>query len=69
MARQACFVRRPGLSKFMPAIMPALFATWGAKHDQIEFHVCTLCGYTAKKQEADNCPACNFVWDRFERIR
>jgi rubrerythrin len=41
----------------------------GWTNDQIEFHVCTLCGYTAKKQEADNCPACNFVWDRFERIR
>lgn len=37
--------------------------------DQLEFYVCTLCGYTAKAQEADNCPACNFVWDRFERIR
>jgi len=30
--------------------------------------VCTLCGYTAKTQEADNCPACNFVWDRFEVV-
>jgi rubrerythrin len=37
--------------------------------DQLDFFVCTLCGYTAKTQEADNCPACNFVWDRFERIR
>jgi rubrerythrin len=41
----------------------------GWTQDQLEFHVCTLCGYTAKTQEADNCPACNFVWDRFERIR
>jgi rubrerythrin len=40
----------------------------GWTQDQLEFHVCTLCGYTAKVQEADNCPACNFVWDRFERI-
>jgi rubrerythrin len=39
---------------------------WTESH--LEFHVCTLCGYTAEKQEADNCPACNFVWDRFERI-
>ena len=41
----------------------------GWTQDQIDFYVCTLCGYTAKIQEADNCPACNFVWDRFERIR
>jgi len=37
--------------------------------DQLDFYVCTLCGYTAKTQEADNCPACNFVWERFEVIR
>jgi len=36
--------------------------------EQLNFYVCTLCGYTAKTQEADNCPACNFVWDRFEVV-
>ncbi len=41
----------------------------GWTRNQLDFFVCTLCGYTAKTQEADNCPACNFVWDRFERIR
>jgi rubrerythrin len=37
--------------------------------DELDFYVCTLCGYTARTPEADNCPACNFVWDRFEVIR
>ena len=32
-------------------------------------YVCTVCGYTAKTQEADNCPVCNFSWDRFEVLR
>jgi rubrerythrin len=32
-------------------------------------YVCTVCGYTAKTQEADNCPVCNFLWERFEVIR
>jgi rubrerythrin len=41
----------------------------GWTQDQLDFYVCTLCGYTAKTQESDNCPACNFVWDRFEVIR
>lgn len=41
----------------------------GWTRDQLDFYVCTLCGYTARTQEADNCPACNFVWDRFEVIR
>lgn len=41
----------------------------GWTKDQVDFYVCTLCGYTAKTKEADNCPACNFVWDRFEVIR
>jgi rubrerythrin len=47
----------------------AMEAGPGWTQDHLEFHVCTLCGYTAKTQEADNCPACNFGWDRFERIR
>jgi rubrerythrin len=41
----------------------------GWTKEQLDFYVCTLCGYTAKTHEADNCPACNFVWDRFEVIR
>jgi rubrerythrin len=36
---------------------------------QLEFYVCSLCGYTAKTPEAENCPACNFLWERFEVIR
>jgi rubrerythrin len=31
-------------------------------------YVCTVCGYTAKSAEADNCPVCNFLWERFEVI-
>ena len=41
----------------------------GWTQEQLDFYVCTLCGYTAKTHEADNCPACNFVWERFEVIR
>jgi len=33
----------------------------GWTNEQVDFYVCTLCGYTAKSQEAENCPACNFV--------
>jgi rubrerythrin len=36
--------------------------------ESLDFYVCSLCGYTARTPEADNCPACNFVWDRFEVI-
>jgi rubrerythrin len=35
----------------------------------LELYVCTVCGYTAKTVEADNCPVCNFLWERFEVIR
>lgn len=35
----------------------------------LDFYVCTLCGYTAKTAEAENCPGCNFLWERFEVIR
>jgi rubrerythrin len=41
----------------------------GWTKDQLDFFVCTVCGYTANEHEADNCPACNYLWERFEVIR
>lgn len=41
----------------------------GWTREQLDFYVCRLCGYTARTQEADNCPACNFDWQRFEVVR
>jgi len=49
--------------------LAAMEAGTGWTQEEIHFYVCTLCGYTAKQHEADNCPACNYVWDRFEVIR
>ena len=40
--------------------------TWA--QSKRDFYVCKLCGYTADKIEAENCPACNFAWERFEVI-
>lgn len=37
-----------------------------ARHD---FFICALCGYTAENPEAENCPACNYLWEKFETIR
>jgi rubrerythrin len=48
------------------------FENGGITHwtlSDLELYVCTVCGYTATTQEADNCPVCNFLWDRFEVIR
>ena len=36
--------------------------------DPHDFQVCGLCGYIAEKAEGENCPACNYVWEKFERI-
>jgi len=33
-----------------------------------DFFVCALCGYTAQDPESDNCPSCNYFWQRFETI-
>ncbi|HEY2472078.1 MAG TPA: ferritin family protein [Terracidiphilus sp.] len=33
-----------------------------------DFHVCGLCGYAAERTEAENCPACNYLSEKFERV-
>jgi len=34
-----------------------------------DFHVCALCGYAAENSEAENCPACNYPWEKVEIVR
>jgi rubrerythrin len=33
-----------------------------------DFQVCGLCGYTAEDAEGENCPACNYLWEKFEKL-
>jgi rubrerythrin len=33
------------------------------------FFVCALCGYAAQDPESENCPSCNYLWERFETIQ
>lgn len=36
--------------------------------DPHDFHVCGLCGYITEQAVSENCPACNYFWERFEKI-
>jgi rubrerythrin len=40
----------------------------GWAREQHDLYVCALCGYTAENPEAENCPGCNYLWEKFERI-
>ena len=33
------------------------------------FYVCAACGYTSETPEAERCPTCNLLWEKFEVIR
>lgn len=34
-----------------------------------DFYVCGLCGYTVESARSENCPACNYLAEKFEKIR
>jgi rubrerythrin len=34
-----------------------------------DFYVCALCGYITEGLDAENCPACNYLSEKFEKIR
>lgn len=41
-------------------------AEWASeKHD---FYVCSLCGYALENASVENCPACNYLGEKFEKI-
>jgi rubrerythrin len=33
------------------------------------FYVCMACGYTSETPEAERCPTCNLLWEKFEVVR
>ena len=43
--------------------------TAGWAYTPHQFSVCALCGYTAQDPESENCPSCNYLWERFETVQ
>lgn len=33
-----------------------------------DFYVCGLCGYMVESPAGENCPACNYLWEKSEKI-
>lgn len=40
----------------------------GWAQEEHNFYVCALCGYAALNPESENCPSCNYLWERFEIV-
>jgi rubrerythrin len=34
-----------------------------------EYSVCALCGYAVRNPGGENCPGCNYLWEKFESVR
>ncbi len=43
--------------------------TSGWAYEPHDLFVCALCGYAAQNVEGENCPACNYLWEKFETVR
>jgi rubrerythrin len=41
----------------------------GWAYESHDFFVCSLCGYAAQNVEGENCPACNYLGEKFETVR
>ena len=40
----------------------------GWEYEKHAFFVCGLCGYAAEKHGGENCPGCNYLWEKFEAV-
>jgi rubrerythrin len=40
----------------------------GWEYEKHAFFVCGLCGYAAEHTDGDNCPGCNYLWEKFEAV-
>jgi rubrerythrin len=34
-----------------------------------DYAVCALCGYAVGNPDGENCPGCNYLWEKFETVR
>jgi rubrerythrin len=52
-------------------VMPLVNANDKSGWAQTEhaFFVCALCGYAVQNPEGENCPGCNYLWEKFETVR
>lgn len=53
--------------ELMPMVNSNESSGWA--YEPHDFFVCALCGYAAQHCEAENCPACNYLWEKFETVR
>lgn len=51
----------------MPRVNSSDKSGWA--YEPHDFFVCALCGYAAEHAEGENCPACNYLWEKFETVR
>jgi len=40
----------------------------GWEFEKHAFFVCGLCGFAAEYPENENCPGCNYLWEKFEAV-
>ena len=40
----------------------------GWEYEKHALYVCGNCGYMAELPDGDNCPGCNYLWEKFEAI-
>jgi len=40
----------------------------GWEYEKHAFFVCGLCGYAAEQHDGENCPGCNYLWEKFEAV-
>jgi rubrerythrin len=54
-------------SEVMPLVNSNSKSGWA--QTEHAFFVCVLCGYAAQNPEGENCPGCNYLWEKFETVR
>ena len=54
-------------SDAMAEVMAGDKSSWAySPHD---YSVCALCGYAVRNPGGENCPGCNYLWEKFESVR
>ncbi len=53
-------------SDIMARVQSGTSPEW--EYTQHAFFVCGLCGYATEHPDGENCPGCNYLWEKFEAV-
>lgn len=67
-AAERSFTYANEVEKIHASLYQKLLGNLGEQQEDVDYYVCSVCGYTCEKQPPDKCPVCNAAAKAFSKV-